>query len=242
MGLNVIIQALYVSGPVATFVFSVLIVLSVISWGLIIGTIVYYKRLATDDKKFLDEFAQAEKPADLYHKQLSEEETKKKGAGIKAIFTEIYHEVVLVEKHIVGLNFVDPKMQTIKANFDEIIQRTLEKVKSKENAKRERFLSFFATVSNIAPFIGLMGTVIGIIDAFAQIGKIGSADLGFVAPAISEALVATAAGLFVAIPSSIAFNYFKFQSSKFRDSFDQFSLELLNKIQQQYFFKELSDD
>ncbi len=242
MGFNVILEAFYVSGPVAAFVFMVLIAMSVLSWGLILATAVHFKKLAAKDSNFLETFEQAEKPAALYKEQFTGGEDLQKETGVKAIFREIYKEVNRIERHVAGLNFVDTKMQTIKSNFDEIMQRTLEKVKSRENNKRDRFLSFFATTSNTAPFIGLLGTVIGITDAFTEIGRIGSADLGFVAPAISEALVATALGLFVAIPASIAFNYFKAQSNKFRETFDHFTLDLLNRIQQQYFFKDISND
>ncbi len=236
MSFNVILETLYVSGPVAAFVFIVLIIMSVLSWGLIIATAIYFKKLANLDNKFLKEFEDTTKAIDLYKTSSTFDQDEQKVSGVKAIFSGIYKEVINIEKHIKGLNFIDPKMQSIKSNFDEVIQRTLDKVTSRENNKRERYFAFFATTSNVAPFIGLLGTVIGIIDAFAEIGRIGSADLGFVAPAISEALVATALGLFVAIPASIAFNYFKAQSSKFKETFDHFALDLLNRIQQQYFF------
>ena len=237
MSFNVILEALYVSGPIAAFVFIVLIIMSVVSWGLIIASAIYYKRLFNVDSNFLAEFAESNRPMSLYEQMQSDEANRSsKLSGVKAIFIEIYNEVTNIEKHIGRLNFADPEMQSLKSNFDEVIQRTLEKITSRENNRRERYLSFFATTSNIAPFIGLLGTVIGIIDAFAEIGRVGSADLGFVAPAISEALVATAMGLFVAIPASIAFNYFKAQSTKFRETFDHFGLDLLNRIQQQYFF------
>ncbi|MBU2515218.1 MotA/TolQ/ExbB proton channel family protein [bacterium] len=235
MSFNVILDALYVSGPVAAFVFIVLIIMSILSWGLIIATAIYFKRLANLDEKFLQEFEKSSKPIDLYKDGIASDLNSEKLSGVRAIFSGIYKEVVHVEQRVKGLNFVDPKMQNLKSNFDEVIQRTIEKVTSKENNKRERYFSFFATTSNVAPFIGLLGTVIGIIDAFAEIGRIGSADLGFVAPAISEALVATALGLFVAIPASIAFNYFKAKSFRFKETFDHFALDLLNHIQQQYF-------
>ncbi|MCG8337290.1 MAG: MotA/TolQ/ExbB proton channel family protein [Proteobacteria bacterium] len=243
MGINVFIDAFYVSGPINSLVFLVLIVMSILSWGLILATAVYFRKLAAADLNFLQRFNEAEKPLDLYKSDLEDKEQNgQKIAGVKAIFREIYKEVIEIEQHVVGLNFIDPRMQTIKNNFDEIIQRTLEKVKSRENNKRERFFGFFATTSNIAPFIGLLGTVIGIIDAFVAIAKAGSADLGFVAPAISEALVATALGLFVAIPASVAFNYFKAKSFKFRETFDHFTLDLLNRIQQQYFFVKIYNE
>lgn len=238
MTYSVIIEAFYVAGPLGILVFAILIVLSIVSWGLIFATAVYFRRLHKEDKDFLEQFESADRPADLYKNKLSEEGSDVKSTGVKAIFKEIYREVVNIEDHVAGLNFVDAKMQTIKSNFDEIIGRTLQKAKNKENTKRERYFSFFATTSNVAPFLGLLGTVIGIIDAFAEIGRVGSADLQFVAPAISEALVATALGLFVAIPASVAFNYFRARSHEFRQTFDIFTIDLLNRIQQHYFFKD----
>ena len=77
--------------------------------------------------------------------------------------------------------------------------------------RREKSLSYLATTSNIAPFLGVLGTVIGIINAFTAIGKMGSAELSVVAPAISEALIATALGIAVAIPSSVGYNLFQYQ-------------------------------
>ena len=226
------LEVLYVSDPFSGFIFLILVVMSVLSWGLIIATAIYFGRLAASDKEFLEKFEQSS-PLDLYKSDTDEDE---KISGVRAIFKEIYRQVLIIEKHVEGLNFIDPKMQTIRSNFNELIQRTLEKMKSRENSRRERYLSFFATVSNIAPFVGLLGTVMGIIDAFNAISKMGSADLGFVAPAISEALVATALGLFVAIPASVAYNYFRAKSHVFRIRFDHFTVDLLNRIQQQYFF------
>lgn len=216
--------------------------MSVTSWGLIFSTAIYFRKLAIEDNAFLSQFEETDHPGDLYRSKFSAPTNPGKSAGLTAIFKEIYKEVAYIEDHVVSLNFIDPKMQTIKSNFNEIINRTLWKVKNRENNKRERFFSFFATISNVAPFVGLLGTVIGIIDAFTAIGEMGSADLQFVAPAISEALVATALGLFVAIPASVAFNYFRAKSQKFRELFDLFTSDLLNRIQQQYFLKGLGSN
>jgi biopolymer transport protein TolQ len=98
-------------------------------------------------------------------------------------------------------------------------------------SKQEAYLPFLATTGNVTPFIGLLGTVLGIIDAFGEIGKQGTASISAVAPGVAEALVATAAGLFTAIPAVIAYNYFltRIRRSAFR--VDAFSIELLNALQ-----------
>jgi Biopolymer transport proteins len=95
----------------------------------------------------------------------------------------------------------------------------------------KKSLSYLATISNIAPFLGVLGTVIGIINAFAAIGKMGSAELAVVAPAISEALIATALGISVAIPSSIGFNLFQYRVEILAQKFDRFSAILRNRLE-----------
>ena len=103
--------------------------------------------------------------------------------------------------------------------------------------RRDKNLAMLGTTSNIAPFLGVFGTVVGIINAFALIGKMGSADLSVVAPAISEALIATALGIFVAIPSSAAFNFFQYRIQHLSQSFDRFAKIMLNRIQMEILLK-----
>ena len=89
-----------------------------------------------------------------------------------------------------------------------LIERTATHLAQGQIAKLESFLPFLATTGNISPFVGLLGTVMGIIDSFREIGTQGTASIAAVAPGVSEALIATAAGLFAAIPAVIAYNYF----------------------------------
>jgi biopolymer transport protein TolQ len=97
-------------------------------------------------------------------------------------------------------------------------------------SQQESYLPFLATTGNITPFIGLFGTVIGIMNAFREIGEQGSSSIAAVAPGVAEALVATAAGLFAAIPAVIAYNYFltKIRKSSYR--VEAFSIEFLNAL------------
>ncbi len=101
---------------------------------------------------------------------------------------------------------------------------------SNEIAKLERYLPFLATVASATPFIGLFGTVWGIMAAFHGIGKQGSASLAVVAPGISEALIATAAGLAAAIPAVMAYNYFVSRVKNWATEMDGFRLDLLNLL------------
>jgi biopolymer transport protein TolQ len=111
------------------------------------------------------------------------------------------------------------------------IDRTLKRVAGAEITKLEKSLTFLATTGNATPFIGLFGTVWGIMDAFRQIGFRGSTSLAVVAPGISEALIATAAGLFAAIPAVIAYNYFLSRMRVVTSQMDNFSAEFLNIVE-----------
>jgi biopolymer transport protein TolQ len=102
----------------------------------------------------------------------------------------------------------------------------------------EKALGFLATTGNTAPFIGLFGTVWGIMDSFRGIGLTGAADLAVVAPGISEALIATAAGLAAAIPAVVGFNFFNQRIAGLRAEMDIFKSDFLSMIERQLFKEE----
>ncbi|HEY8232236.1 MAG TPA: MotA/TolQ/ExbB proton channel family protein, partial [Vicinamibacteria bacterium] len=98
----------------------------------------------------------------------------------------------------------------------------------------ERRLSFLATTASVTPFVGLFGTVWGIMDAFAEIGRMGSASLVVVAPGIAEALITTAMGLFAAIPAAVFFNTFTSRVKVLGSMVDDFALEFLNIVERNF--------
>ena len=110
------------------------------------------------------------------------------------------------------------------------LDRVVTHIMQDQLSRQEAYLPFLATTGNITPFIGLLGTVLGIIDSFREIGKQGTASIAAVAPGVSEALVATAAGLFAAIPAVIAYNYYFARISKSAFRVEAFSIELLNIV------------
>jgi biopolymer transport protein TolQ len=122
-----------------------------------------------------------------------------------------------------------PTLKTIN-----VIQRALSRASSVELTKLERNMSWLATTASVAPFIGLFGTVLGIINAFTGLGNQGTATIRAVAPGIADALIATAAGLFAAIPAVIAYNYFVHQVKEFGSAMDDFSLEFLNLMERTF--------
>lgn len=112
----------------------------------------------------------------------------------------------------------------------ESLSRTLQLATNEELARLESRLSWLATTASVSPFIGLFGTVLGIIRAFQNLGSAGSASLRAVGPGISEALIATAVGLAAAIPAAIFYNYFGARLKELGDRMDDFSLEFLNLV------------
>jgi biopolymer transport protein TolQ len=110
----------------------------------------------------------------------------------------------------------------------ESLSRVLTKASNAEVSRLEKMMSFLATTGSVTPFIGLFGTVWGIMDAFQRIGIVRSASLVTVAPGIAEALIATAFGLVAAIPAVIAYNYFLHRIKELITDMEDFSLEFLN--------------
>lgn len=112
----------------------------------------------------------------------------------------------------------------------QLVERTAAHLSHSQLARLESYLPFLATTGNITPFIGLLGTVMGIIDAFREIGAQGTASIAAVAPGVAEALIATAAGLFTAIPAVIAYNYFLSRIRRTAFRLDTVTIELMTSL------------
>jgi biopolymer transport protein TolQ len=112
----------------------------------------------------------------------------------------------------------------------QLIERTASHLSHSQLSRLESYLPFLATTGNITPFIGLLGTVMGIIDAFREIGAQGTASIAAVAPGVAEALIATAAGLFTAIPAVIAYNYFLSRIRRTAFRLDTVTIELMTSL------------
>jgi len=112
----------------------------------------------------------------------------------------------------------------------QLVERTAAHLSHSQLSRLESYLPFLATTGNITPFVGLLGTVMGIIDAFREIGAQGTASIAAVAPGVAEALIATAAGLFTAIPAVIAYNYFLSRIRRTAFRLDTVTIELLTSL------------
>ncbi len=216
-----ILHAILTASPVVQLTLAILIALSVISWSIIFSKRKTLKNLRAENQKFLDHFWDANSLDEI-----SRTAKRFPDSNVAKIFTSGYKELQkLVEKS--GDN-------KIHISDLENIYRNLRKASDNEMSELEKNLSFLATTGSTGPFIGLFGTVWGIMNAFQKIGQTGAASLAVVAPGISEALVATAIGLAAAIPAVVAYNHFNAQLAKEELEFNNFSSDLVNLIKRNF--------
>lgn len=228
MGFEDFVNAILHGGTLTLSIFIMLLALSVVTWGVIIGKVIQLRREDQNSGKFVTLFNQ-EKSLKKFIAANRERGDVDYDLGI--VFEEVMHES---DKFITEFPEATWRFSADKGlpeHLDEMLERTQDRVNLQMRERREKSLSYLATISNIAPFLGVLGTVIGIINAFTAIGKMGSAELAVVAPAISEALIATALGIAVAIPSSIGYNLFQYQVEVLAQKFDRFCAILRNRLE-----------
>ena len=228
MGFEDFVNAILHGGTLTLSIFIMLLALSVVTWGVIIGKVIQLRREDRNSGKFVTLFNQ-EKSLKKFLAANRERGVVDYDLGI--VFEEVMHES---DKFITEFPEATWRFSADKGlpeHLDEMLERTQDRVNLQMRERREKSLSYLATISNIAPFLGVLGTVIGIINAFTAIGKMGSAELSVVAPAISEALIATALGIAVAIPSSIGYNLFQYQVEVLAQKFDRFCAILRNRLE-----------
>ncbi|MCI0355488.1 MAG: protein TolQ [Acidobacteria bacterium] len=203
------------SGPVAKAVLAILLLFSVFSWAIMISKWGLFRKARVQSARFLKAFRKAQRLQDI-----ASVASQFQPSPLVAVFEAGFEEY----RRQVG----NPSggVKNIVA-----IQRATQIAASEELTRLERRLPWLATTGAVAPFIGLFGTVWGIIDAFHSLGTSGAATLRAVAPGISEALIATAAGLFAAIPAVVAYNQLTHSIREFGARMDDFALELLNVVE-----------
>lgn len=215
------------AGAVVKFVMLLLLFFSITSWAIIFIKFRYIRKAFKESEEFTDIFWQCRNLADAFSKAKA-----LRSSPVARIFITAYMEMARSEgkdKQKAALK------KTQNAYFQAIgsIKRTLNRSVGVEVRRLVQLVPFLATAGNTAPFIGLFGTVWGIMDTFQGIGLSGSASLAVVAPGISEALIATAAGLAVAIPSVIAFNYFMDRVRVLDSELNSFTSDLLNIMERE---------
>jgi biopolymer transport protein TolQ len=208
------------SGPMAQFIIFVLMGFSVVSWGIMVERYRVLARSESESAAFISKFRAGSSLGDL--RDVAE---KLPHAPAAAIYRAGFRQI-----NVVG----NPKVPAMAGpTRDPIasIERVLVRAANEEQARLERSLPFLATTAAASPFIGLFGTVWGIMSAFHAIGAMGTANLAVVAPGISEALVTTAAGLAAAIPAVIGYNYFVNRIRAIGTRMDNFVADFLTRAE-----------
>lgn len=215
------------AGPIGLFVLFILTVFSLISWVVVIQKYLLLRTVRLDSEEFLDAFWSSKHLKEA-HTIASEYDFSPQAAIFTAGFAELKKiNSIRSRKEESG---IEETLDMQVATMDNL-KRTVRKEMNTKLAELSKNLPFLATTSSATPFIGLFGTVWGIMSSFHEIGQKGSATLATVAPGISEALVATAAGLGVAIPAVIFYNYFSARIDEVGAEAEEFCTDFLNLVE-----------
>ena len=202
---------------VVQVVMGLLVVASLVSWVMIFQRGFALAAIRSGATVFENEFWSGKDLGELYREI---EEQDNEAVGLENIFASGFREY----SRALQQEGMDPD------RLMQNVQRAMRVALSREEERLEKHLTFLATVGSTSPYIGLFGTVWGIMNSFRGLATVNQASLAVVAPGISEALVATAIGLFAAIPAVIAFNKFNNDSKKYLQKLENFSKRLLSII------------
>lgn len=213
-------QSFQHSGLVGKGVLLILLVFSVLSWATILVVWARFRRASSSSRSFLSVFRKSRRLAEV---QTATQLTSH--SPLAGLFRAGYAEIEAQVNRGAG----GTKIRSLDS-----VHRALQRASRVEQSRLARILPFLATTAAATPFIGLFGTVWGIMAAFQEIAIQGSASITAVAPGISEALINTAAGLFAAIPALIAYNHFVGRLREARGEMDDFALEFLNLTERNF--------
>jgi biopolymer transport protein TolQ len=209
-----LLEMLHNSGPTALTVLVILLIASVFSWSIMLSKWASFRSAATQSTRFVRAFRKSARLSEV-----AAVADSYRPSPLVAVFHEIHDEY----QRQAGGRGTPPNPQAL--------ERAAQTASSESLTLMETRLTWLATIAQVAPFVGLFGTVMGIIDAFHGLGTAGAATLRAVAPGISEALITTAAGLVVAVPALIGYNQLTARLREFAARMDDFGRELLNAIE-----------
>lgn len=207
---------------VALAILLILLVMSATSWAIIILKWLQLRRARAQNDHFYAYFRRGHPISKIF-----DFAQKLDHSPLAGMFDASYREIQAFRRTMEK----SPDAQDGRERLMVALSRTLESVYNRQNGWLEKRLPFLATVSSSSPYIGLFGTVLGIIDAFRSIGTMGVTSLAVVAPGISEALVATAAGLMAAIPALIAYNFYRNIVRELNTEMKNFALDVSNRLE-----------
>jgi biopolymer transport protein TolQ len=214
-GAGALMEMLGNSSAVALSVLVVLLFASLYSWTVILGKMGTFSRVTKQSKRFLRAFRKATRL-----QEIATIVPDYKPSPLAAVFEEVYETY---KRQTGGAG--PPRNLTP-------LERAAQTAASESVTQLETRMTGLATIAAVSPFVGLFGTVMGVVEAFHGLGTAGSATLRAVAPGIGDALITTAAGLFVAVPAVVAYNQFTARIRVFASSIDDFSRELLNSLEE----------
>lgn len=216
------------AGVVVKLVLLILLVFSIVSWAILLTKKFQLTKIQLANSKFLDVFWKTTS-LDAVYSELD----KFSASPLAQVFRAGYLELQRIAES--RLREKGEAQKSLSLTGIDNIDRALRKASDSEIARLEGRTSFLATVGSTSPFIGLFGTVWGIMSAFQNIGNTGAASLAVVAPGISEALIATAIGLAAAIPAVMGFNYFVGKFRKQDLEINNFNVDFLNIVKRNFF-------
>jgi len=206
------------TGVVGKSVLAILLLFSIVSWATMIVVAQRFRRSDGASRRFTAVFRKAKRLADVQAATGSLAHS-----SLVGLFKSGYAEIEAQIAH------GDTKVRSLDS-----VERSLIRATRIESARLQRFVPFLATTAAATPFIGLFGTVWGIMEAFTTIGATGTTSITAVAPGISEALINTAAGLFAAVPALLAYNHFVQRLRQARGQMEDFTLEFLNLTERNF--------
>ena len=215
------------AGAMAWIIAGVLVVLSLGSWAIMIGKFFHFRRAARQSEEFLDQFRSSQR-----FSEVNAAAGRLPASPLVGIFQAGYVEIdaqVKAARQEGGAQQGGYRMRSLAG-----LERSLRRAAGSEVALLARSSGFLATTAAASPFIGLFGTVWGIMVAFQDIGVTGSTSLVAVAPGIAEALINTALGLGAAIPALMGYNFFSNRVRTFRHEMEDFVLEMLNLAERNF--------
>jgi biopolymer transport protein TolQ len=217
--------------PINQAVLAILVLFSVASWAIILQKFLAFRASEQQTARFLDVFRKSSKFSEVQAVCPTLPATPLVGV-FQAGYAEMNAQfrVTGASSPAASASTVSPPPSAARPTLKSLdgVDRALIRAATNEVSKLESRMTFLATTASVTPFIGLFGTVVGIMIAFQRIGASGSTNLAIVAPGISEALIATAAGLFAAIPALVFYNHFTHRVKEFSATMDDFALEFLN--------------
>jgi len=215
MGFSALAEMMSDIGPIAVAVLILLLIASLYSWTVILGKWATFSKATKQSRRFIRAFRKATRLQEI---------SALTGEYSASPLAQVFEDVYETYKRVTGGSGPPKSLAPL--------ERTAQTAASEAVTGLERRMTWLATIGSTSPFVGLFGTVMGVVESFHAIGVVGAGSLKAVAPGIATALITTAAGLFVAVPAVVAYNQFTGRIRVFAAAIDDFCRELLNSLEE----------